>query len=125
MLAEKCFPVRETLKSHAAADDNSIVVSTARLVLATMRTVLIVLLLCTPALAHDPEHPELNAWFDSLRSSKGPCCSFADGFAVNDVDWESKDGHYRVRLQAGRTMVWPMRFNGETFIRCFIPGSMG
>ena len=142
MLVEKCFLVPETLKSHTAADDNSIVASTARFVLATMRSVLIVLLLCTPAFAHDPEHPELNAWFDSLRSSKGPCCSFADGFAVNDVDWESKDGHYRVRLQnswidvpddalitepnrAGRTMVWPMRFNGETFIRCFIPGSMG
>jgi hypothetical protein len=107
-----------------------------------MRIVLIFLLLCTPALAHDLEHPELNAWFDSLRSSKGLCCSFADGLAVNDVDWESKDGHYRVRLEnnwidvpgealitepnrAGRTMVWPYRFDGKTFIRCFIPGSMG
>jgi len=62
--------------------------------------------------------------------------------AVSDVDWESKDGHYRVRLEnkwidvpddalitepnrAGRTMVWPMRFNGEIFVRCFLPGSMG
>ena len=36
MLAEKCFPVRETLKSHAAADDNSIVVSTARFVPVTL-----------------------------------------------------------------------------------------
>jgi hypothetical protein len=69
------------------------------------------------------------------------CCSFADGFAVADPDWETKDGHYRVRLgndwidvpddavitepnKAGRTMVWPMRFEGEISIRCFMPGSM-
>src|ERR1700681_244413 len=40
----------------------------------------------------------LKPWFDSLKSGKGPCCSDADGSAVSDVDWESKDGHYRVRL---------------------------
>ena len=107
-----------------------------------VRIVLIFLLLCTPALARDPGHPELDEWFNRLASGKGLCCSFADGFAVSDVDWESKDGHYRVRLEnnwidvpddalitepnrAGRTMVWPMWFNGGTFIRCFMPGSMG
>jgi hypothetical protein len=85
--------------------------------------------------------PEMKAWFDSLRSGRGPCCSDADGAAVSDVDWESKDGHYRVRLggewidvpddalvtepnRAGRTMVWPM-FEGDAIkIRCFMPGSM-
>ena len=68
----------------------------------------------------------LKPWFDSLRSGKGPCCSDADGSVVADVDWESKDGHYRVRLwgqwidvpddavitepnRAGRTMVWPCK----------------
>ena len=112
-----------------------------------VRIIVIFLLLCSPALAHDPEHPELNAWFDSLRSAKGLCCSFADGFAVNDVDWESKGGHYRVRLEggwidvpdgavitepnrAGRTMVWPYTADRgtdhqHTEIRCFMPGSMG
>src|SRR6266404_5829426 len=90
-----------------------------------MRIVLIFLLLCSPALAHDAGHPELNEWFNRLASGRGLCCSFADGSAVSDVDWESKDGHYRVRLEgrwidvpddavitepnrAGRTMVWPM-----------------
>jgi hypothetical protein len=88
--------------------------------------------------------PEMKAWFDSLKSGRGPCCSDADGAAVSDVDWESKDGHYRVRLggewidvpddalvtepnRAGRTMVWPMppRFEGDAIkIRCFMPGSM-
>jgi hypothetical protein len=88
--------------------------------------------------------PEMKAWFDSLKSDKGfRCCSDADGTAVSDVDWESKDGHYRVRLggqwidvpddalvtvpnRAGRTMVWPMpMIEGDTIkIRCFMPGSM-
>jgi len=92
----------------------------------------------------------LKSWFDSLRSGKGPCCSDADGTALSDVDWESKDGHYRVRIEnqwwnvpdeavitepnrAGRTMVWPI-YNREwgtpnpkliVQIRCFLPGSMG
>ena len=83
----------------------------------------------------------LKPWFDSLKSGKGPCCSDADGSAVSDVDWESKDGHYRVRLdgewidvpedavitepnRVGRTMVWPLRGYLGTSIRCFMPGSM-
>ena len=32
-----------------------------------MRIVLILLLLCTPALAHDPGHPELDEWFNRLN----------------------------------------------------------
>jgi hypothetical protein len=86
-------------------------------------------------------NPELKAWFDSLRSGKGPCCSDADGAAVSDVDWESGGGHYRVRLggewievpdeavitepnRVGRTMVWPMYGYLGVSIRCFMPGSM-
>jgi hypothetical protein len=105
------------------------------------RLALILLLVCTPALAHDANHPELNSWFDHLASGKGLCCSFADGHAVADPDWDSKDGHYRVRLdnqwivvpddavitepnRAGRTMVWTWFVNGERAIRCFMPGSM-
>jgi hypothetical protein len=65
----------------------------------------------------------------------------ADGEVVADSDWESKDGHYRVRLEnkwfdvpdnsvitepnrAGRTMVWPLRIGTAVSIRCFMPGSM-
>jgi hypothetical protein len=83
----------------------------------------------------------LKPWFDTLKSTKGLCCSDADGFAVSDPDWESKDGHYRVRLEgewimvpddavitepnrAGRTMVWPIRDSHGITIRCFLPGSM-
>ena len=83
----------------------------------------------------------LKPWFDSLKSGKGLCCSDADGFAVSDPDWDSRDGHYRVRLEGewmvvpddavitepnrvGRTMVWPMRGPLGVSIRCFMPGSM-
>jgi hypothetical protein len=88
----------------------------------------------------------LKGWFESLHSSKGACCSDADGTALADVDWESRDGHYRVRIQgqwwdvpeeavitepnrAGRTMVWPIYHWAvgaplRLEIRCFMPGSM-
>ena len=87
------------------------------------------------------QNPELHQWFEGLRSGKGPCCSDADGSAVSDVDWETKAGHYRVRIDGewvdvpdeavitepnriGRTMVWPIRGYLGLSIRCFIPGSM-
>jgi hypothetical protein len=88
----------------------------------------------------------LKQWFDSLRSGKGPCCSDADGSAVSDVDWESRDGRYRVRIEgqwwdvpddavitepnrAGVTMVWPVYYRSlgaqvRIEIRCFMPGPM-
>ena len=105
-----------------------------------IRSILVLALLCTPALAHDHARPELNSWFDSLQSAKGPCCSNSDGQILADVDWQSKDGHYEVRLNEtwivvddsavikepnrdGRTIVWPFRtVYGETQIRCFMPG---
>lgn len=88
----------------------------------------------------------LKEWFNHLASGKGLCCSDADGTALSDVDWETKDGHYRVRLEdqwwnvpddavitepnrAGRTMVWPIYYHNHGAvdrieIRCFMPGSM-
>ena len=83
----------------------------------------------------------LHDWFMTLKSGKGPCCADADGNVVLDSDWESKNGHYRVRLSGqwfdvpddavirqpnldGRTMVWPIWLNGEENVRCFMPGVM-
>jgi hypothetical protein len=83
----------------------------------------------------------LKPWFDNLKSGKGPCCSDADGYAVSDPDWESRNGHFRVRIEGewhdvpddalitepnrvGRTMVWPIKGWGGLTIRCFMPGSM-
>ena len=95
--------------------------------------------------ARDPDgryaHSPLKQWFDTLKSGKGPCCSDADGSAVSDADWESRNGRYRVRVEGdwvdvpedavitepnrvGRTMVWPIRGYLGLTIRCFMPGSM-
>lgn len=90
--------------------------------------------------AHDHEHPELQDWYEHLRGN-GPCCDGSDAKHVADVDWETKDGHYRVRMEGkwvdvpdaavvqgpnrdGRTLVWPYWINGEPQIRCFMPGTM-
>jgi hypothetical protein len=116
-----------------------------------MRKLAILLLLgsTTIAMARDDGRyagSPLKPWFDSLKSAKGPCCSDADGTALSDVDWEMKDGRYRVRIEgqwidvpdeavikepnrAGRTMVWPIYYNSlgspvRIDIRCFMPGTM-
>ena len=86
--------------------------------------------------------PKLHLWFDNLASGKGLCCSFADGVSIQDVDWDTQDGRYRVRLHGewifvpesavvtepnrfGPAVVWPyMDAEGATQIRCFLPGSM-
>jgi len=107
-------------------------------------------LLASSALARDVEGryagSPLKPWFDQLKSGKGLCCSDADGTALSDVDWESKNGHYRVKIEgswwdvpdeavvtepnrAGRAMVWPVYLRGATQeffveIRCFLPGTM-
>ncbi|CCD87147.1 conserved exported protein of unknown function [Bradyrhizobium sp. ORS 285] len=88
----------------------------------------------------------LKSWFETLRSGKGPCCSDADGTALSDMDWDMKDGRYRVRIEGqwwavpdeavvtepnrvGRTMVWPVYYRElntglRIDVRCFLPGSM-
>jgi hypothetical protein len=48
----------------------------------------------------------LKPWFDRLASGKGLCCSFADGATVQDVDWDTQDGRYRVRIY-GQWIVVP------------------
>jgi hypothetical protein len=83
----------------------------------------------------------LKHWFDNLTSRNGNCCSFADGLSISDVDWDTKDGHYRVLLHGewinvpnsavvtepnryGPAVVWPyMDTDGNIYIRCFLPGS--
>jgi hypothetical protein len=83
----------------------------------------------------------LKPWFDRLASGKGLCCSFADGFSVQDVDWDTQDGHYRARIYGqwfvvpddavvaepnrfGPAVVWPYNDRyGNTQIRCFMAGA--
>jgi hypothetical protein len=111
-----------------------------------------VALLTLPSLGRDLDgrykDAPLHEWFNHLASRNGLCCSFADGYVVEDADWESEDGHYRVRVpkaagskemiwvevpdeavitepnKAGRTMVWPLYGRESVSIRCFMPGSM-
>ena len=83
----------------------------------------------------------LKEWFDRLSSRNGLCCAFADGIGLQDVDWDTQDGHYRVRIQGewlvvpdgavvtepnrfGPAVVWPYNDRyGNTQIRCFMPGA--
>lgn len=111
----------------------------------------ILIVSCVVLLAHDKKHPitpEQRSWFNGLSSGKGPCCADADGNVLQDNDWDTKDGHYRVFIDGewnvvpddavvrqpnmyGPTMVWgypvwngmgggKMRFQ----IQCFMPGIM-
>ena len=60
-----------------------------------------------PILAHDPEHPELDDWYSSLKNMYGhSCCDGSDAVSVLDPDWERQDkphSHYRVRLDVSAT----------------------
>jgi hypothetical protein len=118
-----------------------------------MRALIAALLLSTsiaPVTARDDgryaDEP-LHAWFDQLASGKGLCCSFADGLKVEDVDWDTggidsgPNSTYRVRLHGewidvpatavvmepnrfGPAVVWPyLDADGQTQIRCFLPGA--
>ncbi len=94
--------------------------------------------------AHDDgryANSPLKQWFDQLASGKGLCCSFADGVSVENVDWDTQDGRYRVRIKGqwfvvpdsavvtepnkfGPAVVWPYQAeDGTTQIRCFLPGA--
>jgi hypothetical protein len=81
-----------------------------------------------------------------MTSGRGHCCATSDG--IFGPDWESKDGHYRVKLNGewidvpddavikgpnldGRTIVWAIPVTayyrdrgGKPAIKCFIPGTM-
>src|SRR6516162_9020318 len=86
----------------------------------------------------------LKPWFESLRNGWGQsCCDLADGIEVVDGDWDTHDGHYRVRLASGwavvqgpnhshKAVVW--LWNEEALkdeystisaspIHCFLPGT--
>src|SRR5262249_32964442 len=96
------------------------------------------------AQGHVAERPALNAVFNTLRRDGGPaCCGATEAERIADPDWETKDGHYRVKIEGqwfdvpdgavisapnrfGPALVWPNRYGYERkvyAIRCFIPGA--
>ena len=103
--------------------------------------VLIGLALMMPATARDDGRyaaSPLKTWFDSLRSTKGFCCSEADG---RETEYDIRGDKYWVPINGtwievpdeavltepnrlGRPMVWLIPGTvGPASIRCFLPGS--
>lgn len=79
----------------------------------------------------------LKQWFDQLRSSKGFCCSDADG---EETEFDIRSGAYWAPIDGvwtrvpdevvitepnklGRPMKWLYMENGQRVFRCFMPGS--
>jgi len=101
-----------------------------------------------PASGHDHARPDLDSWYPTLTSRKGPCCDGpkVDATHLDDPDWQTTgnlDSPYRVRLPGssdwidvpetavvhqpnvdGRALVWPMWIDGQRAVRCFLPGTL-
>lgn len=85
--------------------------------------------------------PELQKWFNSLRSPQGTaCCDVSDGHRIDDADVDTAGGHYRVRLggiwhkvdpervltipnRLGQPVVWFLGTEQDPRITCFLPGA--
>ena len=91
---------------HAAAVD-AVVTTICRLTRAIV--ILFIVLVSNHLYARDDDrfaNSPLNEWFDHLGSRNGLCCAFADGVSVQDVDRDTREGHYRVLIQ-GEWFVVP------------------
>jgi hypothetical protein len=74
--------------------------------LASMKLVLLSLVLLLASDDGRYASSPLKPWFENLRNGWGQsCCDLADGIEVVDGDWDAHDGHYRVRLPGGWTVV--------------------
>ena len=95
-----------------------------------------------------PTSPEVKAWAGTLENKlKEGCCSTADGWKPEEVEYDMKGNKYRVKIDGewyevpsdavvdvpnrfGFAVVWYYRswLNGtkpSVSIRCFIPGAGG
>jgi hypothetical protein len=116
----------------------------------TFISLIVLALAISQAYPHDKERPDLDDWFNHLQSRKGLCCHDHDGTPLHDLDWDMKNGHYRVRLdvskeagkidmqwievpeeaivtepnKAGHAMVWYYNGYNGLVVRCFMPGSL-
>ena len=136
------LPIAMRSKAYAAPVD--IVVAMRYRLIIAVAVVCITVFVPNHSLGRDDgrfANSPLKEWFDRLASKNGLCCAFVDGVSVQDVDWDTQDGHYRVRIQGewivvpdaavvtepnrfGPAIVWPYNDRyGNTQIRCFIPGA--
>jgi hypothetical protein len=132
------------MRPHAHATAGDVVVTTMHKL--TVAVAVLCVIVFGPNHSHARDdgrfaNSPLKEWFDRLASRNGLCCAFADGVSVQDVDWDSQQGHYRVRIYGqwfvvpdaavvtepnrfGPAVVWPYNDrNGNTQIRCFMPGA--
>lgn len=104
---------------------------------------LLAIMISTSVLAHDKNKPELNQWYRSLQSGKGPCCGgpSEDATHLNELQWRTKGESYEVFIdekwidvpreavvpvpnEDGRALVWLYYYNGYPVVRCFLPGTL-
>jgi hypothetical protein len=93
--------------------------------------------------AHDQNKPELDSWYRSLQSGKGPCCGgpSEDATHLGEMQWRTKGEGYEVYIEGewidvppqaivpvpnrdGRALVWLYHFDGKPVVRCFLPGML-
>jgi hypothetical protein len=110
----------------------------------TLRAALAVLIVCTPALAHDNGQfdnvsPAVRTWLKNVKSPHGiPCCDIADG---HRTEFDMRQNQYWVPINGdwlpvppeavltdvdnpiGEAVVWYTAYGGRVLIRCFVPGS--
>jgi hypothetical protein len=95
-----------------------------------------------------PTSPDVKAWAGTLENKlKEGCCSTADGWKPEEVEYDIKENKYRVRIDGewydvpadavihgpnrfGFAVVWYYRswldgIRPSVSIRCFIPGAGG
>lgn len=93
--------------------------------------------------AHDRNRPELDQWYRSLQSGKGPCCGGPsdDATSLEGPQWRTRDRSYEVFVEGewiavpegsvvqvpnvdGRALVWLSYSDGHPVVRCFMPGTL-
>ena len=91
---------------------------------------------------HRHSSPEVKSWIEGLTNDSGMnCCSVADGYTPNAVEWDIGARRYRIKVDGdwyavpesavikgpnllGHAVVWlyfELDFD-EPYIRCFLPG---
>jgi hypothetical protein len=132
------------MRPHAHATAGDVVVTTMYKLTVAVVVACVTVFVPNRSYARDDgrfANSPLKEWFDRLASGNGLCCAFADGVSLQDVDWDTQEGHYRVRIRGewlvvpddaivtepnrfGPAVVWPYNDRyGNTRIRCFMPGA--